>query len=522
MPVRVLSVWCAEWPVTAAGFAPGNPVIVVRANRVVALSAAAAAEGVLHGQRRRDAQRACPDAMVVAADPERDARAFEPIVAAVAARSTRVEVVEAGLVCIEARGPARFFGGESSLAGLLVDDVRAAVAGVDVRVGIADGRFASVVAARTGTDGSPPVPPGGSPVFLASHGVRWLYLAGEVDSATVDLLARLGLRSLGDLAALQPGDVLARFGTVGRRAQVLASGQDPRVVLGGAPAQPRRVEHRFEPAVDQFEPLVFAAKQAADELDAALARRGRVCTRLVVVAETEHDERTERAWYQATGLRSPAMVDRARWQLAAWTATGDLTAGVVVLSLTAEETRPDDGVAVGLWGEPNAADERATRAVARLVALAGTSAVTVPVWQGGHLPADRYAWVPAAVVDLADRVQPTSRDRERNGPWPGAVPPPLPMQVPADPESVELVDEDGQLVEVLGRGELASRPARLVLGDGRRLAVTGWAGPWPLHENWWASSNQRRAARLQVVDEDGTAHLLLAERRRWTVVGTYR
>ena len=165
----------------------------------------------------------------------------------------------------------------------------------------------------------------------------------------------------------------------------------------------------------QLEPLVFTGKHLADELVAALAAEGRVCTRLVVTAETEHGERSERAWYRAAGLSAPAMVERVRWQLDGWTSSGELSAGVVLLRLAPDEVRGDGGDQLRLWGGPSAADERATRAVARLAGLVGDQAVLVPAWRGGRLPGDRYGWVPASTTDLTDADDTAERLRPPSG-----------------------------------------------------------------------------------------------------------
>src|SRR5262245_65824491 len=117
MSRRMVTVWCPDWPVTAAAVAPDVPAMVLRANRVVARAQAAAAEGVEIGQRRRVAQQRCPDAVLLDHDPDRDARAFEPVVAAVSRRfAPRLEVVEPGWLCLAARGPSRYFGGDERLA----------------------------------------------------------------------------------------------------------------------------------------------------------------------------------------------------------------------------------------------------------------------------------------------------------------------------------------------------------------------------------------------------------------------
>ena len=175
--------------------------------------------------------------------------------------------------------------------------------------------------------------------------------------------------------------------------------------------------------------MVFVAKQLADELAQSLAAQGRVCTRLVVLFETEHGERSERSWYRSGGLSAAAMVDRVRWQLDAWIdlprgSDQEITGGIALVRLTPDEVVADVGRQLGLWGGQSEADRRAARAIARLSTLTSSSAVTVPVWSGGRLPADRYRWVPATTVDLDQPSRMVSHARTGsgpNGPWPGSV-----------------------------------------------------------------------------------------------------
>src|SRR5215813_14251627 len=118
-------VWCPDWPVIAAGIVDGvpvhGPVAVLAANRVIACSEAARREGVRRGLRKREAQGRCPRLTVVEHDPARDARAFEPVVAAVEELAPGVEVVRPGACALAARGPASYFGGESAAAERLVE-----------------------------------------------------------------------------------------------------------------------------------------------------------------------------------------------------------------------------------------------------------------------------------------------------------------------------------------------------------------------------------------------------------------
>src|SRR3954452_25010592 len=116
MTMRTLVVWCPDWPVVAAGFTAEAKVAVVHANRVMACSAAARAEGVRRGLRRREAQGRCRELTVVEHDPAGAARAFEPVVAAVEDFAPGVEILRPGVCAVGTRGPSRYFGGDEALS----------------------------------------------------------------------------------------------------------------------------------------------------------------------------------------------------------------------------------------------------------------------------------------------------------------------------------------------------------------------------------------------------------------------
>src|SRR5262245_29385979 len=198
-------VWCPDWPVLAAALVDGvdahRPVAVMHANRVVVCSPAARTEGVRRGLRKREAQARCPHLVVVEQDLGRDARAFEPVVSAVEEVAPGVEVIRPGAAALAARGLSAYYGGDEAAAEKLVEHV-ALRCGVEMQAGIADGVFASLLAARSGLI----VAPGRTPEFLAGMDIGSL----ERPDLT-DLLRRLGILTLADFAALPPGDVLARF-----------------------------------------------------------------------------------------------------------------------------------------------------------------------------------------------------------------------------------------------------------------------------------------------------------------------
>ena len=533
---RALVVRVADWPVLAAGHDGAEPVLVVRANRVVAASAGARAAGVVVGLRRREAQRRCPDAVLVADDPARDARVFEPVVAALEAVTPRVEVSRPGRAAFGTRGPSRYHGGDQALAERVVEVVAAALPpGASVRVGVADGTFAATCAAGS----SPPTRPapagdraegaedgpvrvvavGATAAFLAPWpvGAAARHLGTEEAGSTAEVLGRLGLRTLGALAALPRADVLARFATVGTRMHRLARGLDPWPLSTRRPAPELAVTTELDPPLDRVDALAFRAVALADQLHGSLDRDGRACLRLAIEVETEHGELRRRSWRHEGGLTAAAVAERARWQLDGWL-NGPVadrpTAGITRLLLDPEEVVAAQGRQLGFWGGETRIDEGAARALTRVAALLGTDAVTVPELRGGRGPGDRVGAVPAAAVDLGGE-----RTVERpgtDGPWPGRLPAPSPALVFADPAPVDLLDAEDRPVGVSGRGLVSAAPARL-----GRHPVVGWAGPWPAEERWWDPDRSRRRARVQVVLADGTAHLLALEHGTWHLEGTY-
>ena len=413
-------------------------------------------------------------------------------------------------------------------------------------IGIADGRFASSIAARLAIRQHGPlfIAAGDSARFCAGLPIGWLQALGEAQPELVDLFARLGLRRLGDLAALSSSDILGRFGPAGVHAHRLATGTDERLSSTTDPAPERRLDHVLDDPLAHTGAVVFVAKQLADELGESLAAQGRVCTRLVVLLETEHGERSERSWYRSAGLTAAAMVERVRWQLDAWVglprgSDQEITGGIVLIRLVPEEVRADVGQQLGLWGGQSDADRRAIRAIARLTTLTSETAVTVPVWRGGRLPGDRYRWVPATTVDLDQSTRMASRASTGSGPsgpWPGSLPTPSPATVYADPRPAEVLDEQGRVVEVSGRGVVSAPPASLMImhGDesagwrrGPRQEITAWAGPWPIDQHWWEPSRHRRLAQFQMLtaaddEHDGDdGYLVIAEHRRWWVSARY-
>jgi len=598
---RTLLVRCPDWSVVAAEIVDGvdasGPVVVLRENRVVACSEAARLDGVRQGLRRREAQSRCPRLVVVEHDPGRDARAFEPVVAAVEEVAVGVEVIRPGSCALAARGPARYFGGEEAAAERIVEQIAEACA-VESQVGIADGVFAAGLAARDGRV----VAPGRTAAFLAG-----MPIAALERPELVDLLKRLGIKTLGDFARLPAGDVLSRFGFDGALAYRLASGRDHRPLAVRRPPPDLEVADTYDEPLERVDVAAFAGKALAERLHERLAAHGLACTRLGIEAVTADGQELHRVWRHDGTLTSAAIAERVRWQLDGWLtgarrgAPARPTAGLVRLRLVPDGVIVHLGLQPGLWGDAGADRERAHRAFSRVQGLLGPEALVTPVLGGGRSADDQVRLVPwgdereptrpaaphadpipdiittpilthseAPALDLSpveegpvgdgvislasrraaraqqkDHQEERQEDRPQAGftvvavpavrrkgrrsaappaalpPWPGRIPKPAPAVVPPQSPPAVVLDETGTPVGVSARLELTGEPAALIVERGRPIPISGWAGPWPIDERWWAAGEGRRRARFQVQLEDGRALLLSLESGHWAVEAIY-
>ncbi|MBS46111.1 MAG: DNA polymerase [Nocardioides sp.] len=521
--MRVLAVWCPDWPVVAAlleeGLPATAPAAVIKANVVEVCNEEARREGVRRGQRRRDAQGRCPELRLLASAPDRDGRAFEPVLETVEALRPGVAALRPGLLAV--RAPGRWFGTEENAAATICEAL--VETGVwDVRQGVADDLFCAEQAARwADLQGWRVVPAGGAATFLRDLPLQVLEQDPQ-GREVVGLLRRLGLSSLGDLAGLPAQAVEHRLGAFGSRLRRQARGEDPTSFHARTPPPDLECEVVFEPPLDSVEAVAFSVRRTADRLVEQLAARQLVCTAVRVEACTDDGgasvPTSVRTWLHPRFFSPADLVDRVHWQLSP-RATGGVRsrkdAGVVAapverVRLVPETVEPAAAHGEGLWG--GAGDELVERGVARVQGMVGFEAVRRPVLQGGRTPAARQAdvvWGERA-VDL----------RPLDRPWPGRVPGPPPALVFRQPPPSEVVDDAGVGVRVTERGAVTGVPTSFRPPSGGWQPVLSWAGPWPVDEGWWQGA-EGRCARFQVVGADGRAWLLRCADDGWTVEAGY-
>lgn len=540
---RVLALWCPDWPAVSAAadadLPPSEPAAVLHANRVVACTAVARAAGVRRGLRRREAQSRCPGLHAAELDEDRDARAFEPVVAAVEQVVPGVEILRPGLLVVPAHRAARYFGGEHAVAEPLIDAVAAAagggLAGVECQVGIADGLATAVVAAKNGRR----VEPGRDREFLAPLPVGELTaepsLSAPGREELVDLLRRLGIRTLGAFAGLPRSDIASRFGADAVAAHRMVCAETQRRPAPRAVPTELSVETRCDPPIDRVDAAAFAGRRLAERLHRGLAAAGAACVRLAVHAATAEGEEHHRIWRCAEPLTPAAAADRVRWQMDGWLSGRNAsrpTGPITLLRLEPVELVGAGELQLGLFGGAGEARDRARRAVSRVQGLLGGEAVQFGVLSGGRGPGERVT-----LLTWGDKAVPA---RDPSAPWPGRLPAPSPSVLFGDgsgPAGIgpagagpsgavppgrqaELLDAEGGPVGVTGRGAFTASPA-VLRWRGRERRITGWAGPWPVDEHWWDPAAALRAARAQVLADGAPALLLLCRGGAWSVEGIY-
>jgi protein ImuB len=243
-------------------------------------SPAAEAHGVRAGMRLGEALARCPRLGLVPPDPVGVESGWESVLGRLEGMGAAVEPERPGLACFEADGLRRIHGG--SLEGVLSTVRRRLGPGVSARLGAGPTRFCAVAAAARARPRRPEVVPrGDAREYLAPLPVALLRARGRL-ALLPEALERLGIATLGELAALPRAAVADRFGAVGLIAHDLAGGRD-------GPLVPRAPGERLEESLELPEAasgpqLERGLGLLVDRLLARPERRGRTLRAVVLAA----------------------------------------------------------------------------------------------------------------------------------------------------------------------------------------------------------------------------------------------
>ncbi|HVQ76054.1 MAG TPA: DNA polymerase Y family protein [Candidatus Binatia bacterium] len=523
----------------------GRPLVILGdtapARLVIEATDEARAQGVRRGMT--EGQLLAEPRAVVCRERSNDAEiaAHRALLEVALAHSPRVEGGGPGIGYLDVAGLSGLFGDERQIGARLSGAAREL--GLHARVGIAGSRAGARLAAR-GTSDLTVIPPGGEAMALAPAPLALLDLPPEIAAR----LARWGLRTLGDLAALPSPALFERMGEEGLALQRLARGEDPRPLHLHEPAAMIEEQHELDDPVDTLEP-VWA-------LLVALAAR--VCERL---SRRQHAaDRLEWICHLADGTEHAGQVVPA-FPTADASAMGILLRGAV-------EARPPRApvaaVLVRAWpihiapgqesfdGPLRPSPRRLAETMARLAALVGGDSLGAPEVLDTHRP-DAIRLSPFTPLSA---VAPRSRRRRVGRLAATAARDDSAFQLagrellPAEPEALtrrtaSIPREDiemtstgearepdptaaGALTLALRRFRPLRRAAVTLVGgrpvqvraEGCMGRVVASAGPWRSSGEWWGESRWARDE-WDIELQDGTICRIFTDGRTWSVEGIY-
>jgi protein ImuB len=347
-----------------------------REQRVGEASSSAEAFGIHKGMRLGEALARCPSLALIPPDPMGVADAWEKVLARLESVGASVESETPGLAFFDASSLARLHGGGGDPAAALrargtppwlpgvVSAVREALR-LPARIGAGPSRFCALAGAVKARSRRVEVVDGAR--GLASEPVTLLRGRPEVE-ATVEPLVRLGVTTLGQLAALGRPTVADRFGRAGEVAHDLACGKDTEL-------RPRLPGEVLEEVLELPESasgvqLERALVLLVDQLLARSERRGRTLRAVVLGARLVEGG----TWRERMVFREP-LADGARMRLALGQKLVLLPAPAESLRLTVERFGPSGAGAHALFDDGSAArTARMREAIRQARAVAGPEA----------------------------------------------------------------------------------------------------------------------------------------------------
>lgn len=545
MSKRICSLVIAGWEIAVARATHPEigkrPILIESTGRVWSASTEAINEGIHTGMDLRVAQRLVPGAAVLPRDIRVATEEFAPFVKAIHEIVHELEVVAPGEIAFKSAPVVRAHEDEQGLMEYLfavapIVPVLSQPGSGGVRAGaaIADGRFTASIAARaaaTRSDrystresvggiptGSRVVPSGSEREFIAGFPIE--ILRGEIHAVElIDTFLILGIKTLGDLAAMPENAITSRFGRDGLLAHRLARGIDERPLLISRPERPLEAECELDPPVATLDQLTFAIKSLGDRLAAAMKEKIVAAGAIRLEAIDESGIVHTAMWRNESGIESAA--ERARWHIESWS----LRAAICRIRLIPEGVVADRGEQLKLTGLDGAmaieARGRAERAIARLVALDDVTEVFQVKESGGRLPLERAVLKRIDVEGFGGKDQflevsklHLKRRRDvHSSPWPGTLPSPMPARTAPTSLNrfrvIKLTDRQGTTGSV-----------RIYSVDCRR--VVSAVGPFKYRLRWWRQSENVEQDLWQVILEDGTALLISCDTSGcWNVEAIY-
>jgi DNA polymerase-4 len=252
----------------------GKPVIVGgTSSRGVVTSASYEARrmGVTSAMPTSRARRLCPSGIYLPPDFDAYGRYSKEVREVFDSFSPVVEPLSLDEAFLDLRGATRMWPGPEALGEALRREVMRAT-GLVVSVGLAPNKFLAKLASRHAKpDGLLLIAPDAVIGFLHPLPVADLWGVGE---RTAELLERLGLRTIGDVAAVPAATLQRALGTMGGQLARLATGSDSRPVVADPPRKSVGAEETFERDLVSVAEIAQALLRLSDRVASRLRSAG--------------------------------------------------------------------------------------------------------------------------------------------------------------------------------------------------------------------------------------------------------
>lgn len=342
LPYFIAAIECRTDPTLT-----GRPLIVAAppAN-VFAVSGEAARLGVEAGMSLRQARLRCPQAHLIPARPDDYQQTLGEILELVGDFTARFEP-EQHPNHVHIYADFELMTGPVQLA--LAKEIGQAIhnqSRLNPALGLASGKFpAGLAAGSIGLSRTLLVTPGQERSFLAPFPIGRL----PVDKELQRRFALLGLKTMGQLAALPGKAVLTQFGGQGRWLHRLARGLDDRPLQPYTPTPPAQATHHFDGAINDRSIVMAAGRSLLQSLSSRLQANGQAARRLQVRLHLENGP----AWTRQITLRQPSG-DPARLArvLEVSLEQAQVQGGITAVEITLAGLAPAPGRQLPLFGEP--------------------------------------------------------------------------------------------------------------------------------------------------------------------------
>jgi protein ImuB len=313
--------------------------------------------------------------------------------------------------------------------------------------------------------------------LLATINFQVSTFSAERSELRLETLQRWGLRTLGELAALPPADLVARLGRQALTWQAMARGEDIR------PLVPTLEEERFESSLDLewpiegLEPLSFVLTRLLEPLSTRLERRDRGAAVLHVVLRLV----TRQEYARRLQLPSPLRDVRTLRTLALLDLESHPPDAAIDRVAVIIDPTPGRVLQHTLFTRAHPTPEQLSTLVARLGALMGHDRFGAPAVVDTYRPG-AFAMTAFATEHKPDTRKSEVRSLKSEG---------------EDTSDFRLQTSNFSGVVSALRRCRQPVPARVAMADGRPVrvttdrrgfaggAVTRCAGPWRSSGNWW-------------------------------------